>query len=496
MANFGNFEAGQFNADFALSTPEPTNSLGETGTVSIPQTGDLILTKAADPDPVRVGANLAYSIGVLNNSLSAATGVTVIDTLPVDVNFVSATPGCSGASTVTCVLGTMSSGGRATVTIVVTPTVLGSIINNATVTGDQLDLNTGDNTATINTTVNPPPLAEVEPNGPIGSAQVVPIPASGTVEITGILGTIGSGDVDDLDFYSFQGSAGDVVTIDIDNAIGGLQSFDSMVALFGPGPGFLSLAQNDDTSLDPGSISNADSRIDDFPLPSSGLFTVGVTNCCRNFQDGGGVANIGDIRNGDYSLIISGVNPTAVTGGAPQLVSIAVTPEAASVAVGLTQQFSATGDFNDGSTGDLTASVAWASSNPLVVTIDTGGAGHRPGHRHRRHQRYHRWYRQHHSNAYGYTCGTRVYRRDAGSGLDTRGDHPSVHRHRQLQRRQHRRRHRCGHLGEHHHPGIPDLGRGRRRARPGRGPRHRRRSTPRLLRLLAPSGGGRRFGPR
>ena len=243
MANFGNFEAGQFNADFALSTPEPTNSLGETGTVSIPQTGDLILTKAADPDPVRVGANLAYSIGVLNNSLSAATGVTVIDTLPVDVNFVSATPGCSGASTVTCVLGTMSSGGRATVTIVVTPTVLGSIINNATVTGDQLDPNTGDNTATINTTVNPPPLAEVEPNDPIGSAQVVPIPASGTVEITGILGTIGSGDVDDLDFYSFQGSAGDVVTIDIDNAIGGLQSFDSMVALFGPGPGFLRLAQ-------------------------------------------------------------------------------------------------------------------------------------------------------------------------------------------------------------------------------------------------------------
>ena len=100
---------------------------------------------------------------------------------------------------------------------------------------------------------------------------------------------------------------------------------------------------------------------------------MGVTNCCRNFQDGGGVANIGDIRNGDYSLIISGVNPTAVTGGALQLVSIAVTPEAASVAVGLTQQFSATGDFNDGSTGDLTASVAWASSNPLVVTIDTGG---------------------------------------------------------------------------------------------------------------------------
>ena len=46
------------NADFALSTPEPTNSLGETGAVSLPQTGDLIVTKAADPDPVRVETSL------------------------------------------------------------------------------------------------------------------------------------------------------------------------------------------------------------------------------------------------------------------------------------------------------------------------------------------------------------------------------------------------------------------------------------------------------
>ena len=372
VANFGNFEAGQFNADFALSTPEPTNSLGETGTVSLPQTGDLILTKTAARDPVRLGTNLAYTIGVLNNSLSATTGVEVTDTLPLEVNFVSATPGCSGTSTVTCILGTMGSGDRATMTIVVTPTVTGFLNNTATVTGDQLDPNTGDNTATVTTTVNSPALAEVEPNDPVTSAQIVLIPASGTAEITGVLGTIGSGDVDDLDFYSFQGSTGDVVTVDIDNAIGGLQSFDSVVALFGPGPAFIKLIRNDDASLDPGSTSIADSRIDDFPLPSSGIFTVGVTNCCRNFQDGGTVLNPG-IANGDYSLIISGVTPTPVTGGPPQLVTIAVTPGAASVPAGLTQQFAATGAFGDGSTGDLTASVAWASSNPLVATINTGG---------------------------------------------------------------------------------------------------------------------------
>ena len=362
------------NADFALSTPEPTNSLGETGAVSLPQTGDLIVTKAADPDPVRVETSLTYTIEVLNNSLAAATGVMVTDTLPLDVNFVSATAGCSGAGTVTCALGTMSSGGRATVTIVVTPTEAGVLTNTATVTGDQADPNTGDNTATINTTVNPPALAEVEPNDPIASAQVVPIPASGAVEITRVLGTIGSGDVDDLDFYSFQGSIGDVVTIDIDNAIGGRQSFDSMVALFGPGPGFLRLAQNDDASLDPGSISNADSRIDNFPLLSTGIFTVGVTNCCRNFQDGGAVLNPG-IANGDYSLITLGVTPTPVTGGPPQLVSIAVTPEAASIPVGMTQQFTAIGSFSDGSTADVTAAATWESTTTQVTPTLVGAAG-------------------------------------------------------------------------------------------------------------------------
>ncbi len=374
MANFGNFEAGQFNADFALSTPEPTNSLGETGAVSLPQTGDLIVTKAADPDPVRVETNLTYTIEVLNNSLAAATGVTVTDTLPLDVNFESATAGCSGAGTVTCALGTMSSGGRATVTIVVTPTEAGILTNTATVTGDQADPNMSDNFATINTTVNPPALAEVEPNDPIASAQVVPIPASGAVEITGVLGTIGSGDVDDLDFYSFQGSIGDVVTIDIDNAIGGLQSFDSMVALFGPGPGFSFLLQSDDASIDPGSISNADSRIDDFQLLSTGIFTVVVTSCCRSFQDGG-VVGPGPIRNGDYTLIISGVTPTPVTGGPPQLVSIAVTPEAASIPVGMTQQFTAIGSFSDGSTADVTAAATWESTTTQVFPTLVGAAG-------------------------------------------------------------------------------------------------------------------------
>lgn len=70
-----------------------------------------------------------------------------------------------------------------------------------------------------------------------------------------------------------------------------------------------------------------------------------------------------------------GVNGTAsltVTGAT--LVSLAVTPANASMAVGTTRQFTATGTFSDSSTQDLTTSVVWSSSNPAVATIASSGS--------------------------------------------------------------------------------------------------------------------------
>jgi trimeric autotransporter adhesin len=60
---------------------------------------------------------------------------------------------------------------------------------------------------------------------------------------------------------------------------------------------------------------------------------------------------------------------TAFTVTAATLVSIEVTPPAASVASGLTRQFTATGVFSDNSTQDLTSQVTWASSNVTVATV-------------------------------------------------------------------------------------------------------------------------------
>jgi probable HAF family extracellular repeat protein len=58
---------------------------------------------------------------------------------------------------------------------------------------------------------------------------------------------------------------------------------------------------------------------------------------------------------------------------AATLTGITVTPTTPTVAVGSTQQFTATGSYSDGSTADLTSTVTWSSTNTAVATIDSSG---------------------------------------------------------------------------------------------------------------------------
>ncbi len=52
-----------------------------------------------------------------------------------------------------------------------------------------------------------------------------------------------------------------------------------------------------------------------------------------------------------------------------RLLTLAITPPNPSVPVGRTQQFMATGTYSDGKTADLTAQVAWSSSDPAVAVV-------------------------------------------------------------------------------------------------------------------------------
>src|SRR5207248_464506 len=59
---------------------------------------------------------------------------------------------------------------------------------------------------------------------------------------------------------------------------------------------------------------------------------------------------------------------TTLTVSTAVLVSIAVSPLNSSIALGSTQQFTATGTYTDGSTQNITTTVTWSSNNAAVAT--------------------------------------------------------------------------------------------------------------------------------
>lgn len=144
--------------------------------------------------------------------------------------------------------------------------------------------------------------SEQEPNNPIASPEKVEHASNETIQAV-----LGNGGFYDLDYYTFYAKAGDVVTADIDHGIGGQRSVDTVMAIFDSSADHNILRFNDDaSSLDPGSISRLDSRIDNFVAPVTGYYVVGVSNYPRYFTNGGGVINSWYPAQGDYDLVITG----------------------------------------------------------------------------------------------------------------------------------------------------------------------------------------------
>lgn len=119
---------------------------------------DLAITQTDSPDPVNVTSPMSYVLSVNNNGPDDATGVTVVDTLPAGVAFqsASATQGsCTQlGSIVTCTLGNMPASASATVNIALSaPFTVGTINNSATVSADQADPITTNNTSIESTLV-------------------------------------------------------------------------------------------------------------------------------------------------------------------------------------------------------------------------------------------------------------------------------------------------------------------------------------------------------
>ncbi|MGW1278257.1 beta strand repeat-containing protein [Streptomyces tsukubensis] len=136
--------------------PNPGNNTDTTTTTVTPASVDLALTKTG-PASVTAGGQVSYTITVTNNGPNASTGWTVSDPIPAGLtNAATTTAGCSiSAGTLTCTGGALAVGGSTTIALTGTADVnTTSIVNTATVDGDDPDPNPGNNTDTTNTTVN------------------------------------------------------------------------------------------------------------------------------------------------------------------------------------------------------------------------------------------------------------------------------------------------------------------------------------------------------
>ncbi|HEV3162579.1 MAG TPA: hypothetical protein VGZ22_00965 [Isosphaeraceae bacterium] len=137
-------------------TPADNSATQTTIVAAVAASADLALSGSA-PGSVTLGNNVKYSLTVTNGGPSDATGVTLTDSLPAGVSFVSATGGVTPVSGVlTFALGNLAAETSTTVTIVVAPNAAGTLINQASVKGDQSDPTPTDNNATQATTVATP----------------------------------------------------------------------------------------------------------------------------------------------------------------------------------------------------------------------------------------------------------------------------------------------------------------------------------------------------
>ncbi len=112
-----------------------------TDTTNVVAKAELAITKAGAPEPVDAGSNLTYTINWTVGGNAFSDNVTVVDTLPTNVTFVSASDGGTfAAGKVTWNLGNVTPVKTGTVTLVVkvnSPQLNGTAINNSATISNQ-----------------------------------------------------------------------------------------------------------------------------------------------------------------------------------------------------------------------------------------------------------------------------------------------------------------------------------------------------------------------
>jgi len=137
--------------------PLPANNLSAGISAVVPPFPDVSITKSAGAGPFTAGNNVPFTITVSNAGPGSAHNVAVTDTIPAGSTLVSATPSQGTCTGSVCTLGTIASGGTATITLVVNaPSTPGTLVNSASVTLSETDPNLTNNTASAMVTTQAP----------------------------------------------------------------------------------------------------------------------------------------------------------------------------------------------------------------------------------------------------------------------------------------------------------------------------------------------------
>jgi uncharacterized repeat protein (TIGR01451 family) len=154
--------------------PDPRNNTS-TVTVPVEPRADLEIVKNALSNTVVPGKTLAYELVVTNHGPSPAKNVSVSDSLPKGLSFVSASPACKETDgRIACTASSLASGASLTFTVTTkaASSVGDQVVNTAKVTSDTKDPDPSNNTST-----------ETVPPGPEADLAIDKVPATGAVRI-------------------------------------------------------------------------------------------------------------------------------------------------------------------------------------------------------------------------------------------------------------------------------------------------------------------------
>lgn len=148
VSNPNNVNAGTYYAAFydAVNNCYSPTSTAVTATINT-CVSDLSVTKTVNNNNPSYNSNVIFTIAATNNGPNPATGVIVTDNLPSGYTFVSATTSDGSWSSPNWIIGNLAVGTTATLTLVV-KVGCGDYLNTAMITGNQVDSNLSNNSAT------------------------------------------------------------------------------------------------------------------------------------------------------------------------------------------------------------------------------------------------------------------------------------------------------------------------------------------------------------